>query len=241
MNDFDRPTLEPYIDEELEVALHKIDKVYWQELRDMQVSRIQLDSIFHAQPQPPKRPINLRNILYVYAGELFREEASKYPNDDFRLPHWLSKLAERTGKRVMKGVDEVEASGNINSLAYHGVTESEMCRTVNEALRKTLEDFLQNNQASLKTSGIPSAVTERVLHLPSAPERLSSRVTSLVAAKKLEDYLKAKGMGLTEFATRAQTTDRTLRAFRKTGKVRRDIFENIAQVMGVTKDELLSD
>jgi hypothetical protein len=68
--------------------------------------------------------------------------------------------------------------------------------------------------------------------------RLTGTVTSAVAARRMEDYMEAHG-GQTTFATRARTTDRTLRAFRKTGKVRRDIFEAIAREMGTTPEALL--
>jgi hypothetical protein len=57
----------------------------------------------------------------------------------------------------------------------------------------------------------------------------------------METYLREKGIGQTEFAIQAQTTDRTLRNFRKTGKVRRDILASIASAMGTTKEKLLKD
>jgi hypothetical protein len=71
--------------------------------------------------------------------------------------------------------------------------------------------------------------------------RLQSTVTSLSAARKLEAYIQRNAMGLTEFANKAGTTDRTLRNFRKTGTVRRDIFEGIAKAMGITREALLSE
>jgi hypothetical protein len=70
-------------------------------------------------------------------------------------------------------------------------------------------------------------------------KRLSASVTSHVAASKVAQYLQSNGMGVSEFAIQAQTTDRTIRNFRKTGKVRRDILVNIARAMGTTRDELL--
>jgi hypothetical protein len=72
-------------------------------------------------------------------------------------------------------------------------------------------------------------------------KRLSATVNSPIAARKLETYLDAKGIGLTDFASRVGTTDRTLRSFRKCGKVRRDIFESIAKHMGTTKEVLLGE
>ena len=73
------------------------------------------------------------------------------------------------------------------------------------------------------------------------PSRLPSTITSPSAARKLEAYVQGRGIGLTEFATQIGTTDRTLRSFRKTGKIRRSIFEGIAKAMGTTKESLLSD
>jgi hypothetical protein len=70
--------------------------------------------------------------------------------------------------------------------------------------------------------------------------RLTATIQSPPAAKRMEAYLKSKAIGQTEFATQVGTTDRTLRAFRKTGKVRRDIFEAIAKAMGMDKEALLN-
>jgi len=70
-------------------------------------------------------------------------------------------------------------------------------------------------------------------------ERLKGTITSLLAARKMEAYINAKGMTQTEFAIQAQTTDRTLRSFRKTGNVRKSILDSIAKAMGKTREELL--
>ena len=72
-------------------------------------------------------------------------------------------------------------------------------------------------------------------------DRLPSTVDSPSAARKMEAYIKAKGIGLTEFANIAQITDRTLRSFRKTGKIRRSLLGQIAKAMGTTKENLLSE
>jgi len=74
---------------------------------------------------------------------------------------------------------------------------------------------------------------------PISKSRLSPMVTAPQAARKLEKYLSDKGVSQTDFAGHAQTTDRTLRNFRSTGKVRKDIFENIAKAMQTTKDDLM--
>jgi hypothetical protein len=71
------------------------------------------------------------------------------------------------------------------------------------------------------------------------PERLSATISCPSAAKRMVEHLKSKAIGQTDFASSIGTTDRTLRAFRKTGRVRRDIFKAIAKGMNITKEELL--
>jgi hypothetical protein len=71
-----------------------------------------------------------------------------------------------------------------------------------------------------------------------AKKRLRATVGSPVAARKMEAYMESHG-GQTAFATKVGTTDRTLRSFRQTGRVRRDIFDAIAGAMKTTPDELL--
>jgi hypothetical protein len=57
----------------------------------------------------------------------------------------------------------------------------------------------------------------------------------------METYLKSKSIGQTDFAATVGTIDRTLRSFRKSGKVRRDIFKSIAKHMGTTMEALLKE
>jgi hypothetical protein len=71
------------------------------------------------------------------------------------------------------------------------------------------------------------------------PERFTGIVISPSAARKLETFIRSKGMGFTEFANQAGTTDRTIRSFRKTGKVRRDIFHGIAKAIGLKPEDLI--
>jgi hypothetical protein len=73
----------------------------------------------------------------------------------------------------------------------------------------------------------------------STPRRLTPTVTSTKAARIVEHYMSANGIGASEFAVLCETTDRTLRRFRRTGKIRRDILHRIAKVMGTTFEGLL--
>jgi hypothetical protein len=69
--------------------------------------------------------------------------------------------------------------------------------------------------------------------------RLSSCVTSHVAARRLEEYVEGNNIGLTEFATKVGTTDTTLRRFRRTGRVRRGLLDAIASEMGTTRESIV--
>jgi hypothetical protein len=69
--------------------------------------------------------------------------------------------------------------------------------------------------------------------------RLSSCVTSHVAARRLEEYVERNNIGLTEFATKVGTTDTTLRRFRRTGRVRRALLDAIASEMGTTRESIV--
>jgi hypothetical protein len=72
-----------------------------------------------------------------------------------------------------------------------------------------------------------------------ARQRMTPMIDSPIAVQRLDDYLKSSNLGLTDFAGRARINDRTLRRFRATGRIRRDILGNIAEAMGTTKEALL--
>ena len=95
-----------------------------------------------------------------------------------------------------------------------------------------------NDSPATKT---PERMTPHMQEAPDVarPKRLRSTISSPIAARRMEAYLASNPKNLTAFALQAQTTDRTLRKFRKTGEVRRNIFENIAKAMGVTPETLL--
>jgi DNA-binding Xre family transcriptional regulator len=73
------------------------------------------------------------------------------------------------------------------------------------------------------------------------PKRMPSSITSLAAVKRMDAFRAKKHWNLTEFATQAQTTERTIRKFRKTYSIRRSILEGIAKAMNMTIEELTSE
>jgi hypothetical protein len=143
MDDLDRPTLGLRVDAEIEAALYEVETSYWEQLREMQWF-IHADSVFlglNNPPQPPpKLPKRVLSIIASYARALF-DTAQKYPRDP-KLPRKLRQLAKSTSRRVMAVLVRLETAP-YNRLEYHGVTLSEMRKTVDEALRQAVQDHLQ--------------------------------------------------------------------------------------------------
>lgn len=74
---------------------------------------------------------------------------------------------------------------------------------------------------------------------PISPKNWPASIGSPAAVREVETFIRAKGMSLTEFATQVGTTDKTLRKFRKTGRIKRSIFDDMAKVMKLTREQLL--
>lgn len=77
----------------------------------------------------------------------------------------------------------------------------------------------------------PRATTGRV--------RVPRSAGSPQAVRAVMTYMQERGWGITQFATQAGTTDRTLRKFLKSSKMRRSSFEAMAERMGLSTEQLL--
>jgi len=255
MTKSDRPTLGLDIEFQIETAQNQTHINFWPQLQQLQEPRPEVDKatrnqwpMIQFQPPAPKRPHALRRVLANYASLLFESEAAFYPNDD-QLLHWLSKLAERIEARVFDAVAQIEELGIKHgvSLKHHGLTLAEMrqamATSIEEpikarlaaALRDQVKAHLANALHPEPTSAITTTARE------TKPKRISATIHCPKAARKMEDYIAKKGLDQTKFAIKAGTTDRTLRRFRKTGRIKRSIFEEIAKAMGTTKEALLNE
>lgn len=231
MGELRKPQLRADVYEEISAAQHKVDKAYWAQLQPLRVSPGAYSAnVRIGEPVPPAQPIRLGYILGDYARALFNAEAKWYRLGP-EWEGWLRNLAERMETRTIETAWQANLAG---TLTYHA-TKEEMQKVVHEALQAHLEECMQPPKG--QTSGAPATESKPV----AARRRLTGVVTCPSAPRKLEKYIRDKGMGLTEFAIQAQTTDRTLLRFRKTGKLRRDLFENVAKAMGTTKEELMKD
>jgi hypothetical protein len=69
--------------------------------------------------------------------------------------------------------------------------------------------------------------------------RMSRSLGSPEALKVMTEYLQHSGLTDTLFGNQFATTDKTVRNFRSSGKVRRSTFEAMAKSMGLTSEQLL--
>jgi DNA-binding Xre family transcriptional regulator len=76
---------------------------------------------------------------------------------------------------------------------------------------------------------------------PIRSARMPSTVHSQVAVERIEVFMAKKGLSQTEFATRAKTTDKTVRKIRKTADIKRSMLDDIAKALGITREELLKE
>lgn len=88
-------------------------------------------------------------------------------------------------------------------------------------------------QTSLPPKSAPNSAS------PIRSDRMPSTVHSPVAVERIEAFIDAKGLRQTEFASRANTTEKTIRKIRKTAKITRSMLDVIAKVPGITREELL--
>jgi hypothetical protein len=248
MNNLDRPVLTLEAEFQIEIAQNQIHANYWSLLEQMQVGtaeaneeNAELDKFLLSRAPTPKSPNGLRRILTLYSSALFESEATFYPNDP-RLGYWLRKLAERVTARTLETVSHLEVAGRKRklSLEHHGVTQSDMRATISTALNADIEAQTKTHMMTAIADQIKARLASPTVK-EAKPKRMRATIECPAAARKLEAYLRSEGLGQTEFAIKAGTTDRTLRKFRKTGMVKRSIFEGIAKAMGTTKEALLKD
>ncbi|MGA2881988.1 MAG: hypothetical protein ABSG13_23795 [Bryobacteraceae bacterium] len=95
-------------------------------------------------------------------------------------------------------------------------------------------------QSSMKTvmERYDSAVNRSAK--PVRRKRLSSTITSMEAAGRLEEFLERSPIEKTDFASKVGITSRTLLSFRRTGKIKRKTLILIAKEMRITIEELTS-
>jgi hypothetical protein len=149
---------------------------------------------------------------------------------------------------VMKSDHSEAIQRLLRRYGLEDVAESDVLRTKAVAIlgepglslrerRRRYEAFV--NRYRKKVAPPSPAPKKPSVVIPIPPKRWPASIGSPAAARKMEAFILAKGMDLTEFAIQVGTTDKTLRKFRRTGRIKRSIFNDIAKAMNLTRDELL--
>jgi|GEM_PF-3680406 hypothetical protein len=262
MEDSNRPPLAAEVCEEIEDSQYSVQKIYATKLNVFAEQLRDSSSMFGLGGgeglRPPKRPIAIGKCLGAYAIALFDIESSFYPRSD-GLPVWLEALARRVEQKIIAHVlsigDSPMRAFFLVRLTYHA-SEQQMREAIRAALKTKMEGHPNPVRSIAPAEQSPStevAVPKKAIpylvgpapsasaHIPGPTnkQRLPATITSPIAARRMEAFLEAKGIWQTEFATQVGTTDRTLRSFRSSGKVKREIFDSIAAQMGLTREQLM--
>jgi hypothetical protein len=240
MNDPERPPLDPIVIDEIRASVYQIDQKYYPLIGEFRIACF----IPLTNPVPLPRPAQFVKCLQEYASLLFTVEADHYERfrGEGRHPQWVRRLADRIVLKVLDAVEKID-QGNLNVTVWnHGITQPDMKKAVQDALGKLANQYEWKDagprpQAEpVKESTTPQALKSE----PAARQRMSATIHSPSAARKMVEYMNAKGMNQTEFSIQAQTTEKTIRKFRQTGKIKGSILAVIASAMGISREELLN-
>jgi hypothetical protein len=144
----------------------------------------------------------------------------------------LQKVKAATWGKLAEAIEEVQTE-----MQQNGTGEARF-RTNASQMESSRAQSSANSAQDVESESTDAAPAKEAPASTKRP-RLSATINCPSAASRMEAYLQSKGISQTDFASSVNTTDRTLRAFRRTGKVRRDIFDAIARAMSITREELL--
>ncbi|MGO9244736.1 MAG: hypothetical protein ACLQDC_08215 [Verrucomicrobiia bacterium] len=244
-----KPSIDPEFAEQIALARYQIQKRYSPQLKSFREDLPSVAQLLSgdSEPLPPKQPIALGKCLGEYATEIFDLDISLYPGSPF-LP-WLEDLARKVEERVMKhalSFEKIPPSAMLmgrpirGGLTYH-LSETNMREVIRAALKDRISKSRRPTHKTTSTEPLPPLAArpeQNHAALPPKKSRLPVTITSEIAARRMESFLKRTGTGQTEFATTLGITDRTLRTFRDTG-IKRKTFDEIAAQMGTTRQKLM--
>ena len=195
--------------------------------------------------------LRLKNLAVFYFQ---RWSASCKPNEVFK--RWLHELREQVAAEVVaiwqEGSNEVlewfactcrpAIDGALDEIVVEQAARARKLELNRLEHPDRFPHYLARMRArSSEGHGARESTSTKIANTTNSPgSRLASRsVGSRAAVQEMNRYISAKNQSLTEFATLAGTSDRTLRKFRKTLQIRRSTFGGIARAMGMTREELL--
>ena len=206
-------------------------------VRELGLSRAGPNSTQIPPDLPPYYPNDLKPQTHLIIAEAVRKfpdqtqtlELCRYIISDL-TPHFRAAVLGKTLRADL-------VFPNMNELLHFSLVSN--CENDDKRFRLKQEVRQSDEWLNLAREVADSQRDSSESKHSTPKSRLKATINSPSAARRMEAFLECKGIGQTDFASSVGTTDRTLRAFRKTGKVRRDIFDSIAKKMNITKEELL--
>jgi len=189
---------------------------------------------------------------------LARRGASRFSNQPTDLLDvWIEKVSQNVpdgrdqnffGTSKSGGIERNTVSRTLRNLSQRS---ADYCMIMEAAavqaeFDKAIAVPIHRNKARHKRKKRRKNTRRRQLELSQAPKspikprRAVASIGTHASARRMETHIESKGMSFTEFAGRAGTSDRTLRTFRKSGRIKRSVFDSIATAMGITREELLN-
>lgn len=213
-----------------------------------------------AVPKPAKLKLELRQ----FATTLFDLEASRYPqyaDSSEQLRDWLCALVILIEGEIVKELAPFAALHDFHCSAQ------ERTETIDAVLRERLAYWLKIGDTLLvmnvmrgkmvpkfPISSSPMATEVRVTNAkqiqessPATPlvpstgliRPFARSVYSPIAAQRMKDFMTAHGLTQPDFAEMADTTERTIRSFGNTGKIRKSTLLGIVKAMSTTLEDIL--
>lgn len=187
----ERPPLHEIVLEQIEQLLHKVDERHWPSITEMRIKKYYPLDV----PVPPQAPQQLLGNILWYASMIFGTEADQYEEfrNDGRYPAWLSRLADRTVKRVLAAVERLDgADSQALILGYHGLSKEKIEAELKSSLWEISKQYEQGTAPSQrKTEARPLEVrplleTLAAMLTPKLPSPASSESTAS-QLKRLRD------------------------------------------------------
>jgi hypothetical protein len=152
------------------------------------------------------------------------------------LRAWLNKLKNSRPEYDRDTREYTQADGSGTSFEFGTVRE------ISRASANLCDELELVTMVSVAhPEALPKAPQQERGEAPAVVKRKRTPGTfnSPIAAKRMQEFMDSRGIGQTEFANRANTTDRTIRSFIATGKVRKSILRQIAVAMAISPEDLL--
>lgn len=176
------------------------------------------------------------HIVRGFAVRIFVLELEAYMQAPGYNAKWIDDIADESVTRVLVQVN--------------GIYEQKEMFPLYERLVKTVLKHVRAHAILRVISGIAELDASQARQQESAPALRATKVIptqpktrsvySPAAVERVEAYVSTHGLTYAEFAVRAKMSERTLRSFRKTKRIRASVLDSVAEAMKITREQLIN-